>query len=105
MSRHHIYTYGTDSIQFMILTEEEAALINKFATAFSVAQKNFEEINNRPWTPTDAILFTDWTYEENDAYGELTKRLNLQHKIRNEMFDDFSVDVSDEPVEMYLVKR
>lgn len=105
MSQHHIYTYGYASIQFMILTEEEAELINKFATAFALAQQNFKKINNRPWTPTDEILFQDWTDEQNEAYGELTDRLNSQHEIRNQMFDNIGVDVSEEPVEMYLVKR
>lgn len=110
----HYYTFGRKSKQFLILTPKQADLVNRFTNSFFLAQENFLKENNRRWDP--AVLNEPISIpmgrsdlirdrEEMDEYNRLTKILNLQHKIRNRMFTLFRVDVSNEDIDDFLIKR
>lgn len=102
----HIYTYGEDSIQFLILTKDQKNIINEFTARFIEAQIHFKQEHGRPWTIQDPIEFRDkWTIAKNDQYNALVPFLNRQHKVRNWIFKLLRVDVSKEPLEDYLVLR
>jgi hypothetical protein len=103
----HVYTYGRGSRQFLILTEKQADLINLFTRAFFEAQKHFLEKEGRRWTPSDPISFNGKTMSRRkmNKYNKLVYWLNLQHKIRNWLFTLFHIDVSNEDMDDYLIKR
>ena len=104
----HIYTYGRDSKQFVVLSAKQADLVNRFTDAFFKAQETFLQDNGRRWTPSDPINFglgPTFSGEDLDAYNELTDRLYEQHKMRNKIFKALRIDVKNEDVGDYLVKR
>lgn len=104
----HVYTFGTGSKQFLIMTPEQADLMNRFTDAFFEAQDRFKKTYGRRWEPSDAISFDSDLFSREDmrAYDELVmKNLNRQHAIRNKLFTILRVNVREEELDDYLVKR
>lgn len=102
----HIYTYGTQSVQFLIMTQKQADLVNEFTDKFTYAQKQFFKTYGRHWTPDEPLLMDERYVAGNlKKYNKLTRLLNAQHAIRNRVFSVLRIDVSKEPVDAYLVKR
>lgn len=103
----HVYTFGKSSIQFLIMTPEEAALMNKFETAFFEAQEHFLQKHGRRWTPDEPIAFNgkNWTAKNNVDHSLLVRKLNRQHAVRNKLFDFLRINVSNEDLGDDLIKR
>lgn len=103
----HVYTYGRNSMQCLIMSDKDAKATNDFTDIFSKAQRTFKEATGRDWTPSDPLAF-EMTAEEERAfnrYNKMVPRINVQHKIRNAIFTLLRVDVSGEELDDYLIKR
>lgn len=103
----HVYTFGRESKQFLILTPKQAETINFFTDRFFEAQEHFLEKHGRRWTPDEPIefLMNDSRRKKLDQYNKLVPKLNFQHKIRNRVFSTLRINVSTEDLDDYLVKR
>jgi len=101
----HVYTYGRESIQFMILTPKQAKLVNEFTCKFFEAQDVFRNTYGRQWTPNDNLVF-ETSYAENlNKYNKLATWLDRQHGIRNRLFSLLRIDVSKEEPSDFLRMR
>lgn len=106
----HAYTFGKDSKQFLIMTPAQADLNNRFTQAFFNSQKDFLETNGQHWgddytQPLPFVFDEDFTEKDLAEYNDLVDRLNRQHKIRNKIFSFLRIDVSQEEIDDFLVKR
>lgn len=101
---YHVYTFGRESRQFLILTPKQAAIMNEFTNAFFDAQSEFLNNNGRRWQPDESISLRVRPGFL-DEYNELADFCNKQHKIRNWIFDRLRINVMDEEMGDMLVRR
>lgn len=105
----HIYTFGKKSKQFLILTPAQAKTMNDFTDCFFLSQEKYLERTGHRWDPTVDPSITMYVPKANPdlmkKYNKVATIANRQHSIRNKLFDLFRVDVSNEDMDDYLVKR
>ena len=103
----HLYTFGENSKQFLVLTQKQADVVNYMQAKFSEAQTIYEQRNGHEWDPTQPLEFnTDHNFPDwIERYNKLTTNLNAQHKARNWIYSILKIDVSTEELDTYLVRR
>ena len=105
----HVYTFGKGSIQFLILTPKQAQTMNDFTDCFFRSQENYLNEHGFRWDPLVDPRLTMLVPDEDpkliERYNKVADVCNLQHKIRNRIYDLFRLDLSDEDMDDYLVKR
>lgn len=105
----HVYTYGRESIQFLILTPKQAQTLNDFTECFIRSQKIFLEEHGYRWDPTTDPTIALYVPDDNpkllERYDKVATFCNRQHAIRNRIFSLLRLDVSKEEFDENLVKR
>ena len=99
----HFYAYHKKSKQLMLLTPKQAQILNNFSDVFLQAQKDFLKTHGRRWTPSDPFPLPESFNME--AYDKVAKFVNLQHAVRNTLFNILRVDVSKEDFGDRLIRR
>lgn len=103
----HIYTFGKMSKQFLVLTPSQAKTMDDFTECFFRSQSSFYEKNGYRWTPDESLIFLvpNDDPELLNRYNKLTNNVNRQHAIRNKLFDILHINLMDEEMDDFLVKR
>jgi hypothetical protein len=106
---YHIYAFGKKSKQILILTPDQAKTMNDFTDCFIYSQEKHLERTGERWDPIVDPTITMFVPDDNPElmkkYDKVATLANRQHKIRNKIFDLFRIDVSNEDIHDYLVKK